>query len=152
MIFHIFLHTFGVYGPISKIFSVIESKLNFLSFQENNYDGQTAFKQVLGYFCIFHIFLHTFGVYGPISEVFQLYISKLNFLSFQENINSGQTAFLQVFGYFYIFHIFPPIFGVYGPFLKNFVVKYIKIIFPVGLSIQCVIYFDRQSVSHSTEI
>ena len=78
----------------------------------------------------------------PFSKIFQLKISKLNFPSFEENNNDGQTAFLQVFGYFYIFHIFPPIFGVYCPFLKIFVVKNIKIKFPV--CIQYVIYFDRQ--------
>ena len=45
-----------------NFFQLYISKLNFLSFKENNYDGQTPFKQVLGYFCILHIFLHIFGV------------------------------------------------------------------------------------------
>jgi hypothetical protein len=52
------------------------SKLNFLLFKENNYDGQTAFKQVLGYF---HIFLHIFGVYGRISEIFSVINIKIKF-------------------------------------------------------------------------
>ncbi len=52
------------------------------------------------------------------------------------------------FGYFYSFHISSHIFVVYGPVLNIFWDDIFKLFFPIVLSIQYVIYFDRRSVCH----
>jgi len=69
-------------AQFSKFFELKISKLDFLSFEENNNDGQTAFLQVFGYFLYFSDFSHIFGVYGPIFKKFSVKDIKIKFLAF----------------------------------------------------------------------
>ena len=110
-----------------KFFQLYISKLNFLSFKENNYKVQTGFQQVLGYFCIF---LHIFCICGPISKFFSVIHIKLKFpCCLEKTTMTVRLLFCRFLAIFKFFHIF----DVYSPIFLFFKVKDLKIKFPVVL-------------------
>ena len=92
----------------SKSFQLKISKLNFLSFEENNNDGQTAFLQVFGYFYIFQIFPHIFGVYGPIFKKFSVKDIKIKFPVVWRKQQWWSDCLFAGFWLFLYFSDFPP--------------------------------------------